>query len=64
MSNRGSVEALAERVERTLGRIDILVNNAGIGGLGGPLHQLDRGLGKDSNTNLRGVYYMIRSLSR
>jgi 3-oxoacyl-[acyl-carrier protein] reductase len=59
-----SVEALAEHVERTFHRIDILVNNAGIGGVGGPLHQLapdnwDRIL----NTNLRGVYYCIRSLA-
>jgi 3-oxoacyl-[acyl-carrier protein] reductase len=59
-----SVEALAEHVERTFHRIDILVNNAGIGGAGGPLHQLppddwERVL----NTNLRGVYYCIRSLA-
>jgi NAD(P)-dependent dehydrogenase (short-subunit alcohol dehydrogenase family) len=59
-----SVEALAERVERTFGRVDILVNNAGIGAAGGPLHQLspdawDRVL----NTNLRGVYYCIRSFA-
>jgi len=59
-----SVEALAERVERTFHRIDILVNNAGISGAGGPLHLLspdnwDRVL----NTNLRGVYYCIRSLA-
>jgi len=59
-----SVEALAYRIERTFHRIDILVNNAGIGGAGGPLHLLapdiwDRVL----NTNLRGVYYCIRSLA-
>jgi 3-oxoacyl-[acyl-carrier protein] reductase len=59
-----SVEALAEQVESTFRRLDILVNNAGIGGMGGPLHQLapdkwDRIL----NTNLRGVYYCIRSLA-
>ena len=59
-----SVEALAEHVERTFHRIDILVNNAGIAGAGGPLHQLppddwERVL----NTNLRGVYYCIRSLA-
>ncbi len=59
-----SVEALAGQVERTRSRVDILVNNAGIGGFGGPLHALapidwDRIL----NTNLRGVYYMIRSLA-
>jgi 3-oxoacyl-[acyl-carrier protein] reductase len=58
-----SVEALAGQVERTLGRVDILVNNAGIGGFGGPLHALAP-LDWDQilNTNLRGVYYMIRSL--
>jgi NAD(P)-dependent dehydrogenase (short-subunit alcohol dehydrogenase family) len=59
-----SVESLAERIERTFHRLDILVNNAGIGSAGGPLHQLppddwDRVL----NTNLRGVYYCIRSLA-
>jgi NAD(P)-dependent dehydrogenase (short-subunit alcohol dehydrogenase family) len=59
-----SVEALADRVERTFHRLDILVNNAGIGGAEGPLHQLapddwERVL----NTNLRGVYYCIRSLA-
>jgi NAD(P)-dependent dehydrogenase (short-subunit alcohol dehydrogenase family) len=59
-----SIEALAEHVERTFQRIDILVNNAGIAGAPGPLHQLapdawDHVL----NTNLRGVYYCIRSLA-
>lgn len=59
-----SVESLAERLERTFGRLDILVNNAGIMGPPGPLHQLS----PDDwdhifNTNLRGVYYMIRSLT-
>jgi NAD(P)-dependent dehydrogenase (short-subunit alcohol dehydrogenase family) len=59
-----SIESLAESIERTFHRIDVLVNNAGIGGAGGPLHQLapdnwDRVL----NTNLRGVYYCIRSLA-
>ncbi|MGA9527816.1 MAG: SDR family NAD(P)-dependent oxidoreductase [Terriglobales bacterium] len=58
-----SVESLAERVERTFHRLDILVNNAGIAGRSGPLHEL-RPAGWDEifNTNLRGVYYMIRSL--
>ena len=59
-----SLESLAECIERTFQRLDILVNNAGIGVPGGPLHQLapddwDRVL----NTNLRGVYYCIRSLA-
>jgi NAD(P)-dependent dehydrogenase (short-subunit alcohol dehydrogenase family) len=59
-----SVKALAEQVEKKFGRLDILVNNAGIGGFSTPLHQLpvedwDRIL----NTNLRGVFYMIRALA-
>jgi NAD(P)-dependent dehydrogenase (short-subunit alcohol dehydrogenase family) len=64
VGDRRSVESLAERVERTFGRVDILVNNAGVGGSGGPLHQLapevwDQVL----NTNLRGAYYCIRSFA-
>jgi 3-oxoacyl-[acyl-carrier protein] reductase len=59
-----SVEALAGQVERTQGRVDMLVNNAAIGGFGGPLHELTP-LAWDQilNTNLRGVYYMIRSFA-
>ena len=59
-----SVESAAAQVERTFSRVDILVNNAGIGMLSVPLHQLppddwDRMM----NTNLRGVYYCIRSFA-
>jgi len=58
------VEAAAGRVEALFGRVDILVNNAGIGGFGGPLHLL----APDSweqilNTNLRGVYYVVRGFA-
>jgi 3-oxoacyl-[acyl-carrier protein] reductase len=64
VSSLRSVEALAGRVEQEFGRIDILVNNAGIGGFGGPLHQLPpEEWEKILNTNLRGVYYMIRSFA-
>jgi NAD(P)-dependent dehydrogenase (short-subunit alcohol dehydrogenase family) len=57
-----SVEAFAAGVDRTFGRVDILVNNAGIGGFGGPLHQLPPNAWEQIlNTNLRGVYYAIRS---
>ncbi|HKW25523.1 MAG TPA: SDR family oxidoreductase, partial [Terriglobales bacterium] len=61
VTSLASVEKLAARVEQTFGRADILVNNAGVGGFATPLHELppvewDRTL----NTNLRGVYYMIR----
>ena len=59
-----SVESVGERVERTFGRLDILVNNAGIMGPQGPLYQLspDR-WDQVFNTNLRGVFYMVRSLA-
>jgi 3-oxoacyl-[acyl-carrier protein] reductase len=57
-----SVEALAQRVERTFSKVNILVNNAGIGGSGGPLHQLPPDIWDQVfNTNLRGVYYCMRS---
>src|SRR5256886_14629901 len=60
----GSVERLAAEVERTFRRTDILVNNAGIGGFGGPLHELPPdSWDKVLNTNLRGVYYCIRSFA-
>jgi 3-oxoacyl-[acyl-carrier protein] reductase len=59
-----SVQSLAERVERTFHRLDILVNNAGIMGPSGPLHELPPDAWDNIfNTNLRGVYYMIRSLA-
>jgi 3-oxoacyl-[acyl-carrier protein] reductase len=64
VSDLRSVEAAAQHVDKTFGRIDVLVNNAGIGGFGGPLHQLPPdGWDQILNTNLRGVYYMIRSFA-
>ena len=49
---------------RLLGRVDILVNNAGIGGFGGPLHELaPDAWDQILNTNLRGVYYVIRAFA-
>jgi 3-oxoacyl-[acyl-carrier protein] reductase len=59
-----SVEALARHVESAFHRLDILVNNAGIGFVSGPLHQLTpENWERVLNTNLRGVYYCIRSLA-
>lgn len=59
-----SVENLAAQVERSFGHLDILVNNAGIGGFGGPLHQMPPDAwDKVLNTNLRGVYYCMRSFA-
>ncbi len=58
------VEYASARVDSTFGRLDILVNNAGIAGFNTLLHELapeewDRIL----NTNLRGVYYMMRAFA-
>jgi NAD(P)-dependent dehydrogenase (short-subunit alcohol dehydrogenase family) len=59
-----SVESMAERVERIFQRLDILVNNAGVSGATGPLLQLaPENWDLIFNTNLRGVYYCIRSLA-
>jgi NAD(P)-dependent dehydrogenase (short-subunit alcohol dehydrogenase family) len=59
-----SVESVAQRVERTFGRLDVLVNNAGIGGGSSPLHQLSPEVWDTvMNTNLRGVFYCIRSFA-
>jgi len=59
-----SVEAAAQHINKTHGRADILVNNAGIGGFGGPLHEMPpESWDAAFNTNLRGVYYCIRSFA-
>jgi 3-oxoacyl-[acyl-carrier protein] reductase len=64
VSNLESVQALAAFVEKNFGRIDILVNNAGIGSFAAPLHELTpEEWEKVLNTNLRGVYYCIRSFA-
>ena len=58
-----SVETLAKHVESSFGRLDILVNNAGVGGGRVPLHELSPQVWEDvMNTNLRGVFYALRSL--
>jgi 3-oxoacyl-[acyl-carrier protein] reductase len=60
-----SVESLARHVDTKFGRLDILVNNAGVGdGFGGPLHQLPPDAwDRVFDTNLRGVFYCIRSFA-
>ncbi len=64
VSDLASVEALAERVEKTLGRTDVLVNNAGIGDFSRPLHLLPPEIWDNIfHTNLRGVFYTIRAFA-
>jgi 3-oxoacyl-[acyl-carrier protein] reductase len=64
VSDLGSVESMGKAVDRSFGRLDILVNNAGIMGPSGPLHELaPEAWDRIFNTNLRGVYYMIRALA-
>jgi 3-oxoacyl-[acyl-carrier protein] reductase len=64
VSDLQSTEAAAKRVEASFGRVDVLVNNAAVGGFGGPLHQLDPDAWDQIlNTNLRGVYYMVRAFA-
>jgi NAD(P)-dependent dehydrogenase (short-subunit alcohol dehydrogenase family) len=63
VTNLASVEALGDRLRKSYGRVDILVNNAGIGGPSGLLHELaPEDWDAIFHTNLRGVYYMLRSI--
>src|SRR6184192_3956943 len=64
VTDLSSVEAAARHIDKTHGRADILVNNAGIGGFGGPLHEmLPESWDAVLNTNLRGVFYCIRTFA-
>lgn len=64
VSDLESVLALAATIERDFGRIDILVNNAGVGSFAAPLHEMTpQAWEKVLNTNLRGVFYCVRSFA-
>jgi len=64
VSDLASVEAAGDAVRSAFGKIDILVNNAGVGGFSRPLHQMDPSEWDSIlNTNLRGVYFMIRAFA-
>ena len=58
-----SVNRFAEQLRSSYGRVDILVNNAGIAGPPGLLHELaPADWDTVFNTNLRGVYYVMRAI--
>jgi 3-oxoacyl-[acyl-carrier protein] reductase len=64
VTNPGSVQALAAAVAQTFGRVDILINNAGVGSFAAPLHEMTpEAWEKVLNTNLRGVFYCVRSFA-
>lgn len=64
LTSLASVEALAQFVEQKFGVLEVLVNNAGVRGVPGPLHELPPSSWDEvMNTNLRGVFYCIRSLA-
>ena len=53
-----------QQVQQKFSRLDILVNNAGIGGFSTPLQSLPLETWDSIlNTNLRGVFYMIRAFA-
>ena len=64
VTNLESVQALASTVGQKFGRIDILINNAGVGSFATPLHEMTpEAWEKILNTNLRGVFYCVRSFA-
>jgi 3-oxoacyl-[acyl-carrier protein] reductase len=64
VTSLASVQKFGEAVHSRLGHVDILVNNAGIGAFQGPLHTLNpEQWDAVINTNLRAVYYTIRTFA-
>ncbi len=58
-----SVESLGRHLQQNYGKVDILVNNAGVGGPSSLLHEMSpHDWDTLMNTNLRGVYYMMRAV--
>jgi NAD(P)-dependent dehydrogenase (short-subunit alcohol dehydrogenase family) len=58
-----SVNELGGRIRDRYGRVDVIVNNAGVGEQPSLLHELKpEGWERIFNTNVRGVYYMMRAL--
>ena len=64
VSSLSDVEQLARKLAHRQKRLKIVVNNAGVGGFSTPLHEMDpESWDKIVNTNLRGVYHMVRAFA-
>lgn len=64
VSSLADVQQLADKLIDRRKKLKIVINNAGVGGFSAPLHQTDPDAwDKILNTNLRGVYYMIRAFA-
>lgn len=64
VSSLSDVQQLAEKIGDRRKRLKVVINNAGVGGFSAPLHQTDpEAWDNILNTNLRGVYYMIRAFA-
>jgi len=64
VSSLRDIERLSEKLKNRRRKLSIVVNNAGIGGFSTPLHELDpENWDRIINTNLRGVFYMIRAFA-
>ena len=64
VSSLSDVQQFSSNLARRLGALKILINNAGVGGFSAPLHETDPETWDNIlNTNLRGVYYMMRAFA-
>ena len=64
VSSLTDVQQLADKLRDRQKKLRIVINNAGVGGFSSPLHETaPETWEKIMNTNLRGVYHMIRAFS-
>lgn len=64
VSSLSDVQQLAEKLRDRQKKLKVVINNAGVGGFSSPLHETDpETWDKIMNTNLRGVYHMIRAFA-
>src|SRR5262249_61819815 len=64
VSSLTDVQQLADRLRDRQKKLKVVINNAGVGGFSAPLHETDpETWDKIMNTNLRGVYHMIRAFA-